>query len=301
VKNGIVRDFQNPFFIPYLSMPPSSWLALMIGSSRLHWAWFAAGKLQATWDLPHLSKEMMSEETIATLTRSLNFESIAFISPFLTTPDPATLSLIASHLPPPGLPLWIASVVPSQTQLWQAYSSAQVLTLEQIPLQRLYPTIGIDRALALWGAGDRYGFPALVIDAGTALTFTGADREGGLCGGAILPGLQLQMRSLYEHTAALPPLSTHDLPTLPLRWATSTPEAIQSGILYTLMAGLRDFIDDWLQSFPQSAIALTGGDSQLLMACLTQRFPELVAKIVLDPQLIFWGMQAAIETTRHQS
>jgi type III pantothenate kinase len=245
-------------------MPASSWLALMIGSSRSHWAWFAAGKLSATYDLPHL---------------------------------PDSRSPEASDLPiglPSGLPLWIASVVPSQTQLWQAYDSAQVLTLEQVPLQKLYPTFGIDRALALLGAGDRYGFPALVIDAGTALTFTGADPTGGLSGGAILPGLQLQMRSLYEHTAALPPLSTEDLPTLPPRWATTTPEAIQSGILYTLMAGLQSFIGDWLHFFPQSTIALTGGDSSLLMACLTQQYPEMAARLILDPHLIFGGMQATI-------
>ena len=239
----------------------------MIGSSRLHWAWFAEGELKTTWDLPP--------------------------SPIASNPLPPDL--------PSGLPLWIASVVPSQTQLWQAYNAAQVLTLEQVPLQRLYPTLGIDRALALCGAGDRYGFPALVIDAGTALTLTGADRQGGLSGGAILPGLQLQMRSLYEHTAALPPLSTQDLPTLPSRWALSTPEAIQSGILYTLIAGLRDFIDDWLHSFPESTIAITGGDSQLLLSCLTQRFPALTAKLILDPDLIFWGMQATIARLEHQA
>lgn len=240
----------------------------MIGSSRLHWAWFAAGKLKAAWDLPHLP-ESRSPKTLLELPPDL----------------------------PPHLPLWIASVVPSQTQLWQTYDSAQVLTLEQVPLQKLYPTLGIDRALALLGAGDRYGFPALVIDAGTALTLTGADPAGGLSGGAILPGLQLQMRSLYEHTAALPPLSTQDLPTLPPRWATTTAEAIQSGILYTLIAGLHDFIADWLQSFPQSTIALTGGDSSLLMACLTQQFPDITAKLILDPHLIFWGMQATIAKT----
>ena len=242
----------------------------MIGSSRSHWAWFAADKLSATSDLPHLPESR----------------------------SPTVLDLPIGF--PYGLPLWIASVVPSQTQLWQTYEAAQVLTLEQVPLQKLYPTLGIDRALALLGAGDRYGFPALVIDAGTALTLTGADPGGGLSGGAILPGLQLQMRSLYEHTAALPPLSAQDLPTLPPRWATNTPEAIQSGILYTLMAGLHDFIDDWLHSFPQSTIALTGGDSPLLMACLTQRFPALAATLILDPHLIFWGMQATIAKTENQ-
>jgi len=44
------------------------------------------------------------------------------------------------------------------------------------------------RALAVLGAGKKYGFPCLVIDAGTALTFTGVDRDKKLVGGAIDPG-----------------------------------------------------------------------------------------------------------------
>ena len=39
----------------------------------------------------------------------------------------------------------------------------------------MYPTLGIDRALALYSAGSTFRFPVLVIDAGTALRFTGAD------------------------------------------------------------------------------------------------------------------------------
>ncbi|MBD3883317.1 pantothenate kinase [Phormidium tenue FACHB-886] len=256
-------------------MPPSAWLALMIGSSRLHWAWFAAGELKATWDLPHLP-----ENVVGALVQSPDFSSIAVNAPDL----------------PANLPLWIASVVPSQTQLWQTYPFAQVLTLEQVPVGRLYSTLGIDRALSLCGAGNRYGFPVLVIDAGTALTVTGADSEGNLHGGAILPGLQLQMRSLHEHTAALPALSTETL-AMPPRWANNTPQAIQSGILYMLLAGLHDFVEAWLQSFAHSAIVLTGGDSQLLSACIAQRFPSLAAKITTDPQIIFWGMQAVLDQT----
>lgn len=44
----------------------------------------------------------------------------------------------------------------------------------------------------------------LVIDAGTALTFTAADADQRLVGGAILPGLGLQRSSLAQKTATLP-------------------------------------------------------------------------------------------------
>ncbi|HEY9861882.1 MAG TPA: type III pantothenate kinase, partial [Candidatus Obscuribacterales bacterium] len=154
-------------------------------------------------------------------------------------------------------------------------------------LQHSYPTLGIDRALALWGAGEVYGWPVLVIDAGTALTFTGgAQRQ--LVGGAILPGLSLQVRALADKTAALPAIALPE--TLPKRWANDTQGAIASGIVYMVLAGVMDFIQDWRQAFPGSAVVITGGDRTLLHQYLHQH-PELAAHIHIDPNLIFWGMQ----------
>lgn len=245
----------------------NGWLALAIGNSRLHWGWFAEGELKSTWDTPHI--------------KEVEFDSIASQVANSQSPIPA------------DLPLYIASVVPSQTALWQVDPRSQVLSLDQIPLTGLYPTLGIDRALALWGIATKWGLPALVLDAGTALTFTGADSQGRLVGGAISPGLQLQMRSLTEHTAALPLLTPQS--TLPPRWATSTPEAIQSGILYSVLAGVQDFITAWIAEFPDTSIAFTGGDSALLGQCLKERSPELRNRVAIDPHLIFWGMLAIVE------
>lgn len=98
---------------------------------------------------------------------------------------PAMGATAIAHLRQLGfpLPLVLASVVPSQTLLWQAYPQVQVLTLDHIPLGGTYPTLGIDRALALWGVGSTWGWPALSIDAGTSLTFTGATAAASLVGG----------------------------------------------------------------------------------------------------------------------
>lgn len=35
-------------------MVDSAWLALMIGNSRLHWAYFVGDRLDSTWDSEHL-------------------------------------------------------------------------------------------------------------------------------------------------------------------------------------------------------------------------------------------------------
>ncbi|MDG2615215.1 pantothenate kinase [Thermoleptolyngbya sichuanensis XZ-Cy5] len=251
----------------------SLWLALAIGNSRLHWAAFSDSKLLHTWDS--------------------DYWTVAAIAQLAADPASAGLSIAGEVSLQASVPLAIASVVPAQTDLWQQYPARQILTLADVPLAKMYPTFGIDRALTLWGAICSLGAPVLVIDAGTALTFTAADRANTLLGGAILPGLRLQQQALAQDTAALPLVALQpDLNLLPPRWATDTPTAIRSGILYTLLASLQDFAHDWLLQEPEGAIALTGGDSALLHQALSQQNPALAARIHRDPALIFRGIPA---------
>jgi type III pantothenate kinase len=155
----------------------------------------------------------------------------------------------------------------------------------------MYPTLGIDRALALWGAGQTWGFPILVIDAGTAITFTCADANRCLIGGAILPGLGLQLATLNQKTEQLPFVEPQNLASLPPRFALNTSEAIQSGIIYTLLAGIKDFIEAWWRLFPHSKIAIKGGDRTLLVNYLQSLHPEIAAHLIVESNLIFWGIQ----------
>lgn len=250
------------------------WLGLAIGNSRLHWAWFRGQKLQETHRSKHFSPD-----------------------------DPPVL--IPPHWPG-KIPLTLASVVPQQTVLlkesglWGAIAEIQ---LADIPLKGIYATMGIDRALSIFGAAQTYGAPILAIDAGTALTFTAASLLQNstfnnwdyplsinpltLLGGAILPGLRLQFQMLGQKTAALPDVELPEY--LPSRWCLETEGAIASGILYTVLAGIRDFIADWRAQFPQSPVILTGGDAEWLQMQLQE-----IEGIVIDPYLIFWGMRGII-------
>jgi type III pantothenate kinase len=198
---------------------------------------------------------------------------------------------------------------PQQTELWLApVGSAPLppaspwvhqLELSQVPLRDPYPGLGLDRALALWAAGIHYGWPCLVIDAGTALTLTGADSEGSLVGGAILPGLGLQAQALADHTALLPKVQWDPQDPLPPRWANDTVAAIRSGILHTLLAGLREFIADWRRRFPQGPLLLTGGDGKWLHPHLGPLDPELR----WDPHLVLRGIAGCrqLHRTAHHS
>lgn len=257
----------------------------MIGNSRLHWAWFVEKTLSCAWDTSYLPASIVKKLANC---RTLDDLPIEILPPYPQRGPRYPPHLLTSS----PLPLYLASVVPNQTELWQTYPNVHIISLNQIPLQGTYPTLGIDRALALWGAGETKGWPTLVIDAGTALTLSGADANLQLVGGAILPGLGLQLQSLAQRTAELPLVDPRDVASLPPRWALNTSEAIQSGVLYTILAGIRDFIEAWWEQFPESYVTLTGGDSTLLLTYLQYQFPDIAARVIADRHLIFWGIRS---------
>jgi len=296
MENSIADNFQPPActdnLIPELTGKSQVKIALAIGNSRLHWGLFAGKTLEKTWDTEHLKADAVSrlseaekaEFLVKTVMRAIEQISAHNFPCFPATPAVSNLYTL-SVVP---LPLVLASVVPQQTAIWQSYPEVRIITLDQLAIGGLYPTLGIDRALALLGAGNQLGWPVLLIDAGTALTFTGADVNRYLVGGAILPGLGLQLSSLGKKTAALPSVRLPE--TLPHRWATDTAGAIQSGVVYATVAGVRDFIEDWLDLFPNSKIAVTGGDRNLLLQYLTAAFPDLASSVIDAPEAIFWGI-----------
>ncbi|MEH2314348.1 MAG: pantothenate kinase [Nostoc sp.] len=254
------------------------WLALEIGNSRLHWALFLDETLSSAWDTDYFPESLIQQLTKC---QTLN-DLLKKIFP----PDQPSDFFTLTKIPP----LLIASVVPSQTAIWQTYPNVRVITLDQVPLKGMYPTLGIDRALALWGAGKTWGFPMLVIDAGTALTFTAADANQCLIGGAILPGIGLQFAALGQQTGQLPLVEMQNIASLPARFALNTTEAIQSGVIYSLIAGIKDFIEAWWHLFPNGKITIKGGDRTLLLNYLEALYPEIATHLIVEPNLIFWGM-----------
>ncbi|MGB3491874.1 MAG: pantothenate kinase [Elainellaceae cyanobacterium] len=254
-------------------------LVLVIGNSRLHWGLVTPAGAIATWDTAH-----WAEDALQNITDISSILRILLNTAEHSSNDSSHLNLRTINLPAINLraiiasqsvkpPLWIASVVPKQTQLWQRSLPCRVVTLDEIPLHHLYATLGIDRALALLGAGKKFGFPALVIDGGTALTFSGVNGDRHFIGGAIAPGLRLQERSLSQHTAALPALENREK-QLPARWATQTSSAIESGILHILLAGIEEFVWHWWQMYPNGSVVFTGGDGEFLFHHIQQRLSK---------------------------
>jgi type III pantothenate kinase len=291
VKNG-------PPNLPYHSPAPApelqSWLALVVGNTRLHWAEFRGDRLLAQWHTRHLTTAEVSALA------GSGFAPQAWMT-YQAGKEPVPAQPLGS------IPVYGASVVPTQTALWSTYPQWHAIALTDIPLDSLYPTLGIDRALNLWAAGRRYGWPVLVVDAGTALTFTAGDQQA-LVGGAILPGITLQFQALGQQTATLPRLAPEvdegdGQGRAPggRRWATDTPTAIRSGIHHGILATVLDYTTAWDRDYPQGQVVITGGDGGWIYAQLQQRLGDRPAfatqpdslsdRIHHCTALTFWGIQ----------
>jgi type III pantothenate kinase len=273
------------------------WLALVIGNSRWHWGAFKDDGQEpalknerwlGAWHTPRLSeaqaKQLVQGRFAIALWPQLGLD---------LTQLPAWFDWNFPSVEPPDL--WVASVVKAPLAWLATYPALHRVETAQVPLQNTYPTLGVDRALALLGAGETWGWPVLVIDCGTALTFTAGD-DRRLMGGAILPGLRLQFRALHAHTDQLPAVQLAP-DQWPQRWAMDTPGAIASGILYTQLAGIRDFITAWDINWPGGSVVLTGGDGATVFGYLQQQSPALAERVRVDPDLGFWGLRICRQQT----
>ena len=105
-----------------------NWLALTIGNSRLHWAYFVGEILQNAWDSNYLSAA-----TVNHLAQRLAEGDL----PLEILPPSSSTPLFKIQNQQSKLPIYLASVVPEQTVLWQSYPDIRVITLEQLPLEGL--------------------------------------------------------------------------------------------------------------------------------------------------------------------
>ncbi len=261
------------------------WVALSIGNTHWRWGYFEGETLSRDWTTPPTSWEPDAQFPT-------NWQRWCTRSPALQWHEQQGRS--------PFPPLYLASVVEAEQQLWLDYTQAQSLALADIPMKGLYDSLGIDRALAVLGAGETYGWPVLVIDGGTALTFSGADATG-FKGGAIAPGLGLQISSLTDRTAALPKIEMP--PNLPSRLGDSTKAAIQSGIIHGVLDTIIGFSQQWCDLYPSSHILFTGGDGEVLLTFLREKLALTTLETSLrhsqyDPHLIFTGMSHCLRTNQ---
>ncbi len=181
--------------------------------------------------------------------------------------DPTSIdhSIICSVVP--NLTRTFEKVVASVTDTTPVMVSHETgigLKRESIP-----PEMGYD-LVSNMVAGHRK-FPndtVMVIDFGTALTFTTVNAEGEVLGAAIAPGLITAVNSLFNNTAQIPQVQLK-VPTTVI--GTDSDTAIRSGI----MIGFSGLVDAIVRKTEEELgctlkIIITGGLSQTIAPLLTR-------------------------------
>lgn len=159
-----------------------------------------------------------------------------------------------------------------------------------LPIEVLNPyEIGSDLVSNALAAYMRFKANCIVVDFGTALTFTTLDAKGKILGVAIAPGLKTAIRSLSQNTARLFDVPL-ELPGSVL--GKNTVHAIQAGILI----GYEGLVSSMIKRIkselgdPQCATVATGGLSSIITS-LRDQFTEV------DPNLTLNGLRLISELT----
>lgn len=124
--------------------------------------------------------------------------------------------------------------------------------------------IGSDRIVNAVAAYEKYGGPLIVVDFGTATTFSAISSKGEFLGGTIAPGLKISSDALFEKTAKLPKVELETPGSVICR---NTVASMQSGLVYGHM-GLAQFIitkmKTELETDETIKVVATGGLSTLI-------------------------------------
>ena len=141
--------------------------------------------------------------------------------------------------------------------------------------------LGADLLVAAAATVHRYPLPQIIIDMGTATTFSVINREGAFCGGSIMAGVGLSLNALTNGTAQLPAI---DLTQPPKVCGTNTVDCMSSGVIYgaaSMVDGMIDRLEEELKE--QCTVIATGGIAKLVV-------PHCKHEITLNDDLLLQGL-----------
>lgn len=103
--------------------------------------------------------------------------------------------------------------------------------------------VGADRIVNAVAGIEKYGYPLIMVDFGTATTFCAISDKGEYLGGTIAPGIKISSEALFQRASKLPRV---ELVKPGSTICKSTVSAMQSGIIYGYV-GLVDKIIEMMK------------------------------------------------------
>ena len=174
------------------------------------------------------------------------------------SPDKAIISSVRE------IPSFLPKLLADNMDYYHILSSQTVL-----PFSAKYDTpdtLGPDRLASVAGAAMNFpGSDALVIDAGTAITFDML-LNGEYQGGAISPGIEMRFRALNIFTGKLPLVNRSGKVSFP---AKTTEASINAGVISGVIFEINEYIRTFITKHTDTKVILTGGDGAFLKDLIT--------------------------------
>lgn len=186
----------------------------------------------------------------------------------------------------------LSSVVPAMIPILQKavsfLSDCQVLTVgvgvrTGLNIKIDQPrTLGTDRVAAAVWASQNAALPCVIVDFGTAITFTALDASGALVGSAIAPGMHVALHALGRAAAQLPEVRLDTPPKTVL--GRTTNDAIQIGSVYGTAAMVDGMIERYAEALGEQPQVLVLGSSSAMVE------PLLKTAVQHEPQMVLRGL-----------
>jgi type III pantothenate kinase len=119
----------------------------------------------------------------------------------------------------------------------------------------------------------------IIVDFGTALTYTVVSKKGEIIGVSIAPGLKTAVKALFSNTAQLPevPLQMPDSAI-----GKNTVHAIQAGVLWGYVGMVREMIAQIKKEVGQDCMVLATGGLSSILTPLQEEFNEVDKALTLN-------------------
>ena len=151
---------------------------------------------------------------------------------------------------------------------------------DRLPIKVLNPyEIGADLVANATAAYQKYGNNTMVIDFGTALTFTTIGKDSAILGVAIAPGLRTAVGALAGKTAQLPQIHITPPPSV---LGQNTIHAIQSGIIFGYTGLVDSMIERTEKELGESLNVVATGGLSAVIAPLTKNIKACEPMLTLE-------------------
>lgn len=239
-------------------------VVLNVGNSRLAIGSFVAGEAGPVTRIPHAERVQWEEAVAEAWNRVEGRENAAIVAAGVNPPMARALE-DAVHEAADRRVVWVGKDL-----------DLPIKVRTDHPEQT-----GVDRVLNVAAAYEQIGNACVVVDAGTAITVDVCNDQGEFLGGAIAPGLRLQLEALHRGTAQLPPVD-FSIPDGPV--GRNTEQAMLHGVYHGIRGMVKELAENYateLGRWPE--IVATGGDAARL-------FTDWELIHAISPDLTLYGI-----------